>query len=60
MNDIAYVKGIKVNRDFIGLYHEIKSKVALGVKLTNKERSFYLLLVATNQEAKEFLKNEKK
>ena len=51
MNNIAHINGIEVNR--------IKSKVALGIKLTDKERSFYLLYVATSQEVNEYLKNEK-
>ena len=51
MNNIAHKNGIEVNR--------IKSKVALGIKLTDKERSFYLLYVATSQEVNEYLKNEK-
>ena len=60
MNNISYVKGIKVNRDFAETYHLVKSKVALNIKLNRRERSFYLLFVANEKEVKEFLKNEKK
>lgn len=40
--------------------HDIRTKIALNTKLTNKERSLYLLFLATDDEVKEFLQNEKK
>lgn len=55
----AYINGIEVSLEFVGLYHDVKSKLALSIKLTPKERSFYLLFVATPEEIKEYLKNEK-
>ena len=39
---------------------EITAKMKLGLPLTAKERAEYLLFIATNKEAREFLKNEKK
>ena len=59
MSDKAYIKGLETSLEFAGIYHDIKSKVALSVKLTSKERSFYLLFIASLKEAKEYLKNEK-
>lgn len=37
----------------------IKAKVILGLPLTARERAIYLLLIATEQEMKEFLDKEK-
>lgn len=59
MNDIAYINGAPVTAKFAETYHTVKSKVALKVRLSNHERSFYLLFVANEQETKDFLKNEK-
>ena len=55
--DIAYIKDVEVKLDFFGVYHDVKSKLNIGVKLNPKERSFFLLY-ATEKEKKEFLKNE--
>ena len=60
MNNIAYIDGIKVDLETASLYHDVKSKLALGFYLTQKERSFYLLFMASIEEAKEYLRNEKK
>lgn len=60
MNNKAYIDGVEVSLEFAGLYHDVKGKLALGFELTPKERSFYLLFVASVEEAKEYLKNEKK
>lgn len=38
---------------------KIKSKAILGLPLTARERAIYLLLIATEQEMKEFLAKEK-
>lgn len=38
----------------------ITAKIELGLKLTPYERAFYLLFVATDEEAIEFVKKEKK
>ena len=56
---MASINGVEVDLEFFELYHEVKSKVALDVKLTPKERSFYLLFVASIEEASEYLKKEK-
>ena len=60
MNNIAYINGVKVDLEFAGLYHDVKSKLVLNMPLSQKERSFYLLFMASNEEVEEFLKNEKK
>lgn len=39
---------------------KIKCKAILGLPLTARERSYYLLFLATDDEVKEFLKNENK
>lgn len=36
--------------------HRIKAKIALSLPLTAKERSYYLLFIATLEEAKEYIK----
>lgn len=59
MKEVAYVNGVEVDVSFAEVYHIIKSKVALSVKLNPKERAFYLLYVANDKERTEFLKNEK-
>ena len=38
---------------------KIKCKAILGLSLTARERAIYLLLIATEQEMKMFLKKEK-
>lgn len=39
-------------------YTKIKSKVALGLPLTARERATYLLYIATEEEARTFLEAE--
>lgn len=39
---------------------KIKAKIALKIPLTAKERAYYLLYIATLEEAKEYIKNEVK
>ena len=39
---------------------KIKCKAILGLPLTARERAIYLLLIANDDEVKEFLKNENK
>lgn len=41
------------------MIEKIKNKVKLNFPLTDKERAIYLLYIATDQEAKEFLRKEK-
>ena len=37
----------------------ISAKVELGLKLTPRQRAFYLLFIASDEEAIEFVKKEK-
>jgi hypothetical protein len=55
----AYINGKEVSLETANLYHDIKAKISLGVELTQKEKCIYLLFIATLDEAKEYLKNEK-
>lgn len=41
------------------MIERIRAKVKLGLKLTKKERSMYLLYIANKQEREEFLRREK-
>lgn len=43
-----------------GIMHDIRGKLSLQAPLTQKERAFYLLFIASQQEAKTFIENEKK
>ena len=52
---MIYINGI----DTAEQRHRIRSKAVLGLPLTAYERSFYLLYIASTQEASEFLKREK-
>ena len=38
--------------------NKIKCKAILGLPLTEKERSYYLLFIANNEQVKEFLRKE--
>ena len=42
-----------------GLEHDIYAKLNLGAPLNKKERSYYLLFMATPEQAKEYLRKEK-
>ena len=39
---------------------EIRAKAVIGLPLTAKERATFLLLIATDEEAVDFLRREKK
>lgn len=43
----------------IGIEHEIRAKLALEQPLSNRQRSYYLLIMATPEQAKEYLRKEK-
>lgn len=43
-----------------GRQHEIRAKIALKLPLNSRERSFYLLFMATAEQTAEFIRNEKK
>lgn len=57
MKDTGYINGVEVDLKIVGFMHEARSKIAMGVKLTPKERSCYLLF-APIEETQEYLKNE--
>lgn len=59
MNNIAYYNGKKTTIEQAGTRHDIFCKVRLNLPLTAKERAFYLLYMANDEQVKEFLKNEK-
>lgn len=40
------------------MQNKIKAKLILNLKLTTKERAYYLLFMATSEEMKEFLRRE--
>lgn len=40
--------------------NKIRAKAVLGLPLTAKERATFLLLIATDEEAADFLRREKK
>lgn len=44
----------------IGTEHEIRAKLALKQPLTARQRSYYLLYMATAEQAKEFVRHENK
>lgn len=60
MESKAYINETEAPEEFASMCHRIRSKLMLSVKLNNKERSFYLLFIASVNEASEYLKNEKK
>lgn len=60
MNNIAFYNGVKMTVEEASKRHDIHAKIKLGVALTEKERAFYLLFMASDQDAKEFLRKEKK
>nr|DAJ52039.1 MAG TPA: hypothetical protein [Caudoviricetes sp.] len=43
-----------------GRQHEIRAKIALRLPLNSRERSFYLLFMATAEQTAEFIRNENK
>lgn len=43
----------------ITIEHEIRAKLALEQPLSNRQRSYYLLFIATPEQAKEYLRKEK-
>lgn len=59
MNNTAYYNGVKMTVEQAGIKHDIFCKLKLNLPLTEKERATYLLLIANNEQVKEFLRNEK-
>jgi hypothetical protein len=60
MNNTAYYNGVKMTVEQASIRHDIFCKVKLNLPLTAKERAFYLLYIANDEQVKEFLKNEKR
>lgn len=54
-----YYNGILTEETEAEKRHEIDITLKMGWKLTARQRAFYLLFMATPEQAKEFLKNEK-
>lgn len=46
---------LKVNRE-----HDIRSKLNIGADLTQREESYYLLFMATQNERCQYIQNKKK
>ena len=59
MNNAAYYNGVKMTVEQASIRHDIFCKAQLNIPLTAKERATYLLLIANDEQVKEFLKNEK-
>lgn len=58
MNNTAYYNGKKTTVEKAGIRHNIFCKMQLNLPLTAKERATYLLLIANDEQAKEFLRKE--
>lgn len=59
MNNIAFYNGEKMTVEQASIRHDIFVKLKLKLPLTERERATYLLLVATDEQSKEFLIKEK-
>lgn len=59
MNNTAYHNGVKMTIEQASIRHDIFCKMQLNLPLNEKERATYLLLVANDEQVKDFLKNEK-
>ena len=58
MNNTAYYNGKKMTLEQASNRHDIFCKVKLNLPLTAKERATYLLLIANDEQLKEFLRKE--
>lgn len=58
MNNTAYHNGVKMTVEQASIRHDIFCKMQLNVPLTAKERAFYLLYIANDEQVKEFLRKE--
>ena len=56
---MAIYNGVKMSVERASTRHDIFCKLKLNVPLTTKERAIFLTLMATNEQAKEFLRKEK-
>ena len=59
MKNIAFYNGVKMTVEEASKRHDIHAKIKLGVEIKKKERAFYLLFMASDKDAKEFLRKEK-
>lgn len=50
MNNKAYINGIEVSLEFASIYHDVKGKLALGVKLTPYEEGYLYLFKSVELE----------
>jgi hypothetical protein len=55
----AYYNGKKTTVEQASIRHDIFCKLKLNLPLTAKERATYLLLIANDEQVKEFLRKEK-
>ena len=56
MNNTAYYNNKKMTIEQASIRHDINVKLKLNVPLTAKERATYLLLIAKEEQVKEFLR----
>ena len=54
MNNTAYYNGVKMTVEQASNRHDIFCKVKLNLPLTAKERAFYLLYIANDEQVKNF------
>lgn len=54
----AYYNGKKMTIEQASIRHDIFCKLKLNLPLTAKERAFYLLYIANNEQVKGFLRKE--
>lgn len=59
MNNTAYFNGVKMTVEQASIRHDVICKIQLNEPLTAKERATYLLLIANDEQVKEFLRNER-
>ena len=59
MSNIAFYNGVKMTDEQEIKNRKVNAKMKLGLELTERERAFYLCFMASDQEAKEFLRKEK-
>ena len=60
MNNTAYYNGVKMTVEQASNRHDINAKLKLNLPRTAKERATYLLLIANDEQVKEFLRKEQK
>ena len=58
MNNTAYYNGKKMTVEQASIRHDINVKLKLNAPLTAKEMATYLLLIANDEQVKDFLRKE--